>query len=520
MLYTSLIALSLFLQNLYNITHGFKLMPLYDSYSDYAAIRTFMKEGRIYQFQLPRGSPINTLYAGSWPLCSIFTMIFSITTGIDVLPSCLFMPSVYGIVMLLFIVLFSKVLLKVSPHMNNALAITLLIFAVSPDTVYDRMIFYHRFFGEALFFVALYLVAREFCSQRTSVGTHVLFVLLSVAIPLSQSVVSYTWVLFLFYFMVSAKMRGLFFKKERSSMSIVAPRLALSSFALCIVLAWNTYIAPAAIPQLWKYVIGLLSPIPNPVGVELVKPMYIPEALASPLMVYILRARDIALYLPALSGLLIFLIGFILRRDENPRNMFLLYSLVAFAAMFAANFMAKSNPLNLATSYAMPLILYFTSSCYAFMLQNGHMNERKVVKILASLSLIFIVFTAFLSPWSHRYFANFLYDPSIKSEKVGVHNPMHFNLIPFVEKHLSIQNKIILSDDTHLMYMILQPKDYGAVSTYLLDLLGKDNTYIFEFINFNPQLALVHYDIPKNMVEMEYNKVLDAQHYAIWYKGA
>jgi hypothetical protein len=90
----------------------------------------------------------------------------------------------------------------------------------------------------------------------------------------------------------------------------------------------------------------------------------------------------------------------------------------------------------------------------------------------------------------------------------------------FIRKYIDLKDSIVFSDDSVVPFLILSPEDYSSMRYYWLDrgILGRSNSFIFEFIHFSIAFWESGYEpIPRAIVEITYNKLLDGGIYAIHY---
>jgi hypothetical protein len=498
-LYFSLIFLFFLLSNLYNITNDFRIIPLYDSYHEYAVTKLFMVEDRIYH--------VTTTLSDNpslWPLGSALVMIFSKTTNIDILQSFLLYPSFYGLAILLSVVLFVRVYSEHS--LERILPLAILMLAISPDVVYYRMIPYHRFLGLSLFYLSFYLVTKTLEYGRAT-PTTALLLLLSVGISLSHAEITFAYVVFLFSIGVLAVTGGSLYKKY------VLPNLMMLTLVAFIVsYLWNGVVTGALTP-LAKYIFEKFFPL-SAWQTEAYFPQYaIPEALSSPLMVALLRLRDFMTYLPAFIAYITFLSETLLRRRGDGLS--IIYLSLALAIPIFRLWTIGFRLFGTVAFYATPLIIYFAARFFA------SAYSTRMRRVLYILPLTFMIFMAFLSPWSHQYLTRFIYDPSVAPIDVGMHNPQSSRISQFIRKYIDLKGSIVFSDDSLIPFLILQPKDYPSLRYYWLekDILGRSNSFILEFIRFENVLG-GSISIPRAIVETTYDKVLDGGIYAIHYKNS
>jgi hypothetical protein len=211
-----------------------------------------------------------------------------------------------------------------------------------------------------------------------------------------------------------------------------------------------------------------------------------------------------------------FLIRSALGESKDEGSRFLMYSLIALIGISISFYLGGMSPTSDGPKYGMPIIAFFA----AYLLVNVmHKLRYRSVKVVIYIALAFVVVMSFLAPWSHRYFANFLYDPSLRPTDVGMHNPKCLSVAPFIRNYVNVGDGIVFSDDSVAPFLVLSPEDYTSVRYYGSErsILGRSNSFVFEFIHFNAEFS-ESFSIPRTTVEMTYNKVLDGGIYAIYYK--
>ena len=521
LIYVCIIISAILLRNLFNIATNFTIIPLYDSYQDLAAMKIFEETGRnfiIEPFAAFLGEGISdTSY---YPLPLVFVNMLSTVTGINLIQICLLVPTVYSLLWLLFIALFVKDITIRLGLDNKVLPLSLLIFAFSPDAIYNGMLFRIRFHAFVFFYMALYLLFRNIYfakAGKKDLRKVALLMISCIAMVLSHSLTPFIFALFLLCMYVSIPLGKKLLSGFKNS-SVGSQSFSITLFAFVSFFSWQLYYAIGTV-RLYKGFTGFFA---NFLGTRLgavgylTRPYYISESLMPEPAMFVLYLRDIAIYVPAIIGFIMFTSWFLKKRVGHG-SQFLLSSLFSLTVIFIIMNVTNLVPLTM-KDYAIPFITLFAALLYARTLS----RKISLFKLISGLMMMLVVFTAFLSPWSHTHFPLYVYDPSIKSGDVGVHNPLCLGLEPFINDYAS-RDKLFLSDDPHLLYAMLQPKDYGLIGSLddeKYQLFAKPGTYIIELLHLNPHghylLDFEGLEEIKSRMPIEYNRVLDAQHYRIY----
>jgi len=152
--------------------------------------------------------------------------------------------------------------------------------------------------------------------------------------------------------------------------------------------------------------------------------------------------------------------------------------------------------------FAAPFIALFAALFYDRLFS----NKNALWRIVAASLMIVVVFSSFLSPFASGFFPRYLYDPSIRFEDVGNHNPLYLNVVPYVRDHIRNENfEAILTDDPDLSYLVLPTESYSAIkSLYRFpEMVNDTNIILFEFLNLNPSFHGIPY------IYREHRDILD-----------
>ena len=532
LVYVFLVISAILFRNLINIVTNFTMIPLYDSYANYAAMNIFMENGRAFIIEPYAGFlGVAIRDASCYPLPLIFVSVLSSVTGISLLQTTLITPTIYSLLMLSFIVLLIKNIVAEFDLKEKVLVLSLLIFTVSPDAIYNGLTFYIRFHAYVFFYMALYLLfGNTFTlNKKRDMKKAMLLMLSYVAMVLSHSLTPFIFALFLLGIHISISFGNKLFGRFVGSSPVRSHSFSLISFTFVSFFAWQlfyTFHVMRTIRQFMDFFLTtFLGTLRTGVQEGLGRTYFVHESLRPEPAIFTLYLRDIAIYIPAIVGFMIFALWFF-RKKLNHRSQFLFYSVFSLAMIFVILNVVNFGPLVMKEREALPFIIFFAALFYT------RISSSKVIllKLLSVLMIILIVFTAFLSPWSHTHFPLYIYDSSIRFEDVGVHNTLYVNLEPFVNDYTT-KDRLFLSDDPQLLYAIMQPKDYTLIRSldeYLEDptiirVFGKPNNYyIVELVHLNPH---AHYLLDSEKLEefkfklsIQYNIILDAQHYRIYSK--
>jgi hypothetical protein len=427
--------------------------------------------------------------------------------------------------MLVFIALLIKNITNKLGLGKEVLVLSLLIFAVSPDAIYDGMLFHIRFHAMVFFFIALYLVFRNdyvLDMWKKDVKIAVLIILSYIVMVLSHSLIPFVFALFLLCMYISIIIGNRLIGRLMN-FTVRSPSFLFTLFAFIGFFAWQLFYASSTTRMIvWFkdfFITTFLGTHTLGAQVGLERLYYMPELLKPKWAMFILYWRDIAIYVPAFAGFMIFALSFIKKRANSSTQLFLLYSIFSLGIMFIIMNIVNLQPLR-TKDYAIPFIVFFAAFFY-IRISSIYMRKQKafLFKLISLGMVTIVVFTAFISPWSHTDFPIYLYDRSVRFEDVGVHNPQYVYVESFINKYTS-KDKLFLSDDPELLYSILQPKDYGLIQILDDDLLfGKPQTYIIELLHLSSHAYYLTNASKLGEIEsrlpFEYDRILDAQTYEV-----
>jgi len=191
------------------------------------------------------------------------------------------------------------------------------------------------------------------------------------------------------------------------------------------------------------------------------------------------------MYVSLVIGFLIFIKKMTSRKKITAEEQFLFYSVtVLFAIFLFFEFVLSLQPLRV-IRFSAPFIALFTALLYDRLFS----SKKALWRILAASLLILVIFSTFLAPWSRGYMPLYVYEPSVRFEDVGSHNPLYCNVVPFVRDHIQNENfEGILSDDPALLYIILPTESYYKIRNlhFNPEMINDTGVILFEFLHLNP----------------------------------
>ena len=522
------VVFAVLLWNLFGIVTNFSTTPFYDSYNE-LIFSNYLFEGGHFELSLMMlrlGVYRGVIDPSSYPLFSILTVSIASITGIDVFHTTFLMTILNGLAALMFIYIFSKVLLKkLLPSSSiNTLFLVLLIVVTSPDMVYNSMHFYHRHYSLILCFMTLYLLLKYSCSYIPQKPFAALTMFMLLILPLSYSYYPAVYIVFFFFTALTYIHRTLF----SGSHGYVTLKNSLTLFLLILISGFLWYFT-ITFPNTFVntfigYVENLLSPQSKIVEFDRVVNeawTAIPRSLTPELFLPLLQLRLMLLLLPTLIGFLALVYQFFKEKGRISREaLFTLLCTVAFAPLITIDIYTGYWLSLEVRYYALPVIVFYAAAVYAVILA----NKRKIIRITVLASMALLVTLAFMSPYSHVYYPRQLYDSSLTFKEIGQPNPAYLNIKSFLEEHPLRNESYILSDFQQLLFVVLPLEKYNFVWS-LFYFFGESRSYLITFLDLNPTLGY-HASIALEMLAglssrlpIEYNKILDSYPYTIYYKG-
>jgi len=498
-LFLSIVMVCILLRSVYLIASGFSLIPLADGYADYAVARMFLESGHSNLI-----SEYDPLVSG-WPLLHILAVSLSIILNVDLLHVVLVLPFVFSVVILMFIYLLIREIVSKLVASHRVVPLALLIYAISPDNIYSSMQFVRQNVGILFSMIILYLLYKHIQMNVKNRRIELLFFIFSLALILGHHFSSFTMLLFFSLFFILAQKGNQYLARIGWRVSLVLIRsISLVTIMLFSVMmfAWWIHYSPVVLTTYIPYLERLTPSVyTGPLNLAIPRWRFY-EVLRPDPYINLLIIRDIAIFVPVTIGFIAYLKRVISGRKLTGNAQFLLYTVTATVTIFVVyEFLLKLQPLRILV-FAAPFL-----ALYAALLYNRLFSNKKSLCRIGVVSFMsVVVFLTFLSPFARGYLPLYLYDPSIRFEDVGNHNPLYLNVVPFVKDRIQIENfEAILSDDAGLLYVFLPTGSYPIVEHlyYNPEMINGTRVILFEFMHLNPSFHHLPY------MYIEHSDVLD-----------
>ena len=493
-LFLSIAIVCVFLRGVYLIASGFSFIPLDDGYRDYAVAKIFLENGR--SFVTASGAEqIEASYLSGWPLLHILAVSLSKILNLDLLYVVLALPLIFSVSILAFIYLLIRgIILKLNVS-QRVVPLALLIYAISPDNIYSSMQFVRQNFGIFFIMIIFYLLYKHTQINVKSRRIKLLFLIFSFALVLAHDFSPFTMFLFFSLFFILTQIGNQIRDSVKWKISLTPiPSISLAAITLFSVtmFAWWIYHSPMVLTTYLPFLRGIRpSAYTGTLDLATVRWSFYKVLRPDP-HIYLLIVRDIAIFVPVTIGFLAYLKRTISRRKITVNTQFLLYSVTALVTILVVyEFLLGLQPLRVLW-FAAPFIALFTALFY-----NRLFSNKNTLWRIGAVSLMsVVVFSTFLSPFARGFLPLYLYDPSIRFEDVGNHNPLYLNVMPFVRDRIQNENfEAILSDDPDLLYIVLPTESYSVIGNLYSnpEMINDTKVILFEFMHLNPSFHSLPY---------------------------
>lgn len=507
----------LILRGAYKFATAFTTIPLYDSYTDFALLNVFMEKGQL--------DPNILQPFSGYPLLHILGWIFSITTTLNPLQTALILPMLAYPVSLLYVYLLARSLLKATDLGVRVATIALLLFSFQSYSTYYDMEFTRFSLAFVFSTMGIYLLYNVIYRDMNQQGRRFSLILLLVVSILSIAHIwaSFTFALVLLGIYVLIKLAKRVLSSKRVDLGVSRLHLIFVAFAFVTTFSWWMFYSKHAgsFNMFYRFLLGFFgtgeTAFPRAV-LRRVGANY-SEVLRPYPYTYLLYVRELLVYVPAVVGAVICAKMWL--KGKKPKTSFL--ALLALSIVFIFAFYGVTNilPYRL-LNFSVPFTSIFAAIFYTYLV----LKKKKLFKVISAFLIVFVGFTAFLAPWSISYLPVYIYDPTVRFEDVGVHNPLYPNLAFFVTAYCN-SSYYFLSDDPHLMFLMLPPDGYQSIERLYsqsgLEILGDgQNTYVVELIKLNVQ-AGPFMVTPGNIIKTKqaiiiYNIIVDSSYYRLYIK--
>lgn len=500
---------------IYFVATQFKVIPQGDPYWDLATLNIFLMETNVKPISkppIPVPAEILSWYS-SWPLLHIVEMISIKVSSANIYIYHMLFPFLISSVLFIFVYLIIR---EISLRLKLSLKFmyfTLLLYAVSPDTIYYATITTRQSLGWLFFTIILFLLIKLLMSKNKLV-----------LIPLFIMSVSIIYTHHWSATMLIITLIGIIVLKFVSNNNIFNNNVFISLLLiliLCTVIWWTTYGQ-----IIWQA--PFFKSISEPFRFDVSKGLRIisyPTELAPQWAVIVLNMRDILLYIPSVIG------WYIISRKYNKDNILslLLALFVIMIVISFLNFVSRGGEFIRVLSLFNIIIIIMTSFVY--------FNLPNYIRI--RLDYIFIIFVfistvSFLGLWGHSFMLLHLYDKSIYDLSIGEHNyRISSSQINLINEKLSSEDiDRIVTDNISFVITHSKPELYNKIMLLYYDVIpvkdnrsivvSTDNLYIYKyfrgyFANVDPTERVFIKDLLNDRLKKFDRIYSDSLSVRIWY---
>jgi hypothetical protein len=456
------------------------IVPFGDAVWDYGVVRSFLDANRIYVI---KGVARATEYANAgtltwysgWPLLHIVGAMFTRVTGID--PFYLFITVPVLLSVTSFAVVYI-ILEKVRRTFGFGKQLTtwgMLIYAMSPDSVYYSMQFTHQNIGTFLFFVILYLLY-SMVTDPSDRRYRILIVMFTLSLVIAHHYTSLILLLSLVllfgmwtvsnYFGQHAVQSRILLPFRKLSLSYLI--LLATAFLYLWVDSYGSIIYPSVTGRLDR----LLEILRGAMRFEFFSAAATyPASLTPAWAIWLLHVRDFVMYAPAVLGLLVIWA----KRNKTPERSFLVYyTLILGFLLISFDTLFKLEPFRV-IMLGLPLVAAFVPIGFgklrSFVTLNVPNKLRPAImtplrNTLPAAIIVLLVFSSFVGLYGHDFASIHLYDPNVSSVQVGERSPDHMIADGFLKRVPVDDFRVVFSDDIDQLIFLLKPTQYDMIRRF------------------------------------------------------
>lgn len=465
-------------RSIYSLSMECSIIPFDDGNWDYALVRTYMQKQSVFVVSEPR---LLTMYSG-WPLLHTLAACLSWVSGIDPFYVALILPHIISTSSFLFVyLLFEKIRkpLRLEAHITS---IALLLYAISPDSIYWPMQFVRQNLGILLLTVTVYLIARLVSNPTSPQYTGLAF-FFSFSLVTAHHLTSFLTVAYLLLFSALIAI----WRYAKKAEHVVSPRpfFAIALAMLIFLFTWWDNFASMVWPYITSSIERMIELFTSARGLELTPPhaLAYPETLAPQWISLVLALRDILVYAPALIGFIVIL----RRKEKGPQKSFLLCSTLAFGGLFVMDNILFRTGVTRIVTLALPFIALLGAVSYSYFLERMHKLRRTSI-IMIGITC-FLVICTFIGLWGHNFAPLHLYDPAVSSTEAGERNK-DFMRIAYFNKKVPIKDyNMVWTDDRSSLLFLIEPDEYYKINWLptkdIKELSSSDTALVYVLKNLN-----------------------------------
>lgn len=526
----SLFIIYFLIRNIYNLNMNYQIIPFGDANWDYGLLKTFTNKNYIELIQEPR---ILSLYSG-WPIIHIISMILFLISGLSEFYITFILSSIFGFTTLIFVYVIYKKIIKNFNSDTSIIYLGLLIYIVSPESIFWQMQFVRQNLGILIMTIILYLILKYFKNPH-SLKNNLLILFFSIISVMVHSVSSVVIFLYLtLLVIINTLNRKILSKitKKKSLLSINTNFLTLTCFIMFTFLFyWWNRLGLIVFPYISSIMERIYELITLSFRIEILpKSAIYPDLITPKYVMNLILIRDILIYVPSILGFIIIN----LKLKKIREKYFILTSSISLGTIFIINYFFFRIEFSRIISLSLLLIAFLNS----YSLYNLKLKRKSIwYKLYIIFVISIIVPSSFIGIWGHKFAPIHLYNPYVNPIKIGERNKDVMRLEDFTRK-LTIKNfDSIFADDINPLLYILEPDDYIKINRLpVIDIqklgsrtkLGRVAIFIMKNLNIyfyhaglyspidNPKNINKTQHLLKQQIENNFNCVYNDGNNKIW----
>ena len=472
----------------YNVSMNFSLIPFGDGNWDYGVVKTFMADAKIYVIEQP---PLLLLYSG-WPLLHVFAMFLSSFSGIDSYTVALFLPYVIDFVLFMVVFLIFEEMRQMLGLSRFLTSIALLIYTVSPDSIFWQMQFVRQNLGVLLFAFVIYFLLR-LINKRKSIRYEILLILTVFSLVMAHHFSSVIAVSFSILFLLVSNMGRFVFKKSGELPDPFLKKFLIITLGMLIfLLSWWNQVATMVFPYITDSInrLGLLFSGLRAFEVAPRRALF-PQLLTPSWAVSLLLVRDILVYVPTFASF--FIILFKTTSAHSKVKFFLVYSMFSFVSLLIMDNLIFRLGTTRILSMGLPFFAFLSAFFYYSFLKNSRILNHVTRLFIITTLLGLLLFSSFIGLWGHSFAPMHLYNPTIDSDEVGERSNDFGRVQDFTQK-INFDNFYrVWADDRSPMLFLLEPEYFEKIEWIPVNNIDSLGTFGNEIVYILKDMNLYFY---------------------------
>jgi hypothetical protein len=466
---------------------GLNVIPLSDSYADYAYTAISILEGKTLMYEGYAGV-LNIEAISQWPLLHTLTIETVRIVGLDLISSVSYLvPTIIWLSSTIFVYIIIRSLLTRLGFGYGLSLIVTLLYVMLPHIIYETMQFIRGTFGVLWISFFLYLIIRSFHQRRHFKSDIVIQIIVSTCLAVSHHYSALLFLIFLLAICFGIRLRkGLSWIRTLPMNDFCEKnpfRTSLSIHSVMLFVWWLSYAILGFEFSNWLFKFfrplaeGYVRQLRKSGSFEVLRPFNI---------TMMILVRDFILYGSIALGILYFLIRIarrFMRKGIRKEEGVILAFFFGFCSVYFLAALFVGRPDKVITWFA-PVLVVFSAFCFHKLLEG-----KILLKAMLLIALTVAGIGASLAPYSHNYAPIYLYNDSVQPHYTKGHNPNYVKIANFLETYTSENYESYVSDDGRLLYTILPPREMKRIASFGLEEyknVGKDSLMV-RFGNYDPE---------------------------------